>query len=639
MATARTPGPRPAIVRVSALHGGHFSIPEENFVQPCSPGARSTVPSLCFLVEHEEVPPGSSTARKPTRVVFDLGVRRDVARYAEPIRRHVALRQPMDTRPDVVDSLARGGLTPHDIDFVVYSHVHWDHVGDPAPFSRSMFVVGHGSLDVLAARSPELRGSHSFFEADLLDPARTIELPDPSASSNTAPVAEAAPFTKPWQPLAELRLPATLDVFGDGSLLVIDAPGHLPGHVNLLARVEGEGEGEDGATRWVYLAGDACHDRRILRGERRIGEWRDAHGQVCCIHADRPRAEATIDMVRGLEEAGVEAVFAHDVEWEKDEKNQGRFFGAGVEHGLPNTAVSVIHPAFGAHTAQARLRRLFPHLFWPHTTVTMAADEQTTQQQRDTFTRRLGADAFHDGWASILALSPEFFSASVSLSAVPREKGHLSRKDQALVGLAVDSAATHLYAPGVRAHAAAALREGATVAELVEVVELASTLGIHACNIGVPLLVDVLRDEGLFQDEIAKPFDSVQERLKAEFAAKRGYWHAFWEDFLRLDPEFFAAYLEFSSVPWTKDVPGAATGGRGVLEPKMKELVYCAFDCASTHLYVPGLKLHMKNALGYGATPHEIVEVLEIATLLSLHTAHVAAPIIAELAAASGAAA
>lgn len=63
----------------------------------------------------------------------------------------------------------------------------------------------------------------------------------------------------------------------------------------------------------------------------------------------------------------------------------------------------------------------------------------------------------------------------------------------------------------------------------------------------------------------------------------------------------------------------------------MKELVYCAFDAASTHLYVPGLKLHMKNALGYGATPQEIIEVLELATLLSLHTAHVAGPIIEEL--------
>jgi len=70
---------------------------------------------------------------------------------------------------------------------------------------------------------------------------------------------------------------------------------------------------------------------------------------------------------------------------------------------------------------------------------------------------------------------------------------------------------------------------------------------------------------------------------------------------------------------------------------QMKELVYCAFDAASTHLYVPGLKLHMKNALGYGATPQEILEVLEIATLLSLHTAHVAAPIIEELVSCGGA--
>lgn len=70
---------------------------------------------------------------------------------------------------------------------------------------------------------------------------------------------------------------------------------------------------------------------------------------------------------------------------------------------------------------------------------------------------------------------------------------------------------------------------------------------------------------------------------------------------------------------------------QGLTTGQIKELVYCAFDCASTHLYVPGLKLHMKNALGYGATPQEIIEVLEIATLLSIHTAHVSAPIIEEL--------
>lgn len=61
---------------------------------------------------------------------------------------------------------------------------------------------------------------------------------------------------------------------------------------------------------------------------------------------------------------------------------------------------------------------------------------------------------------------------------------------------------------------------------------------------------------------------------------------------------------------------------------QVKELIYCAFDVAATHLYQPGLKLHMRNALGYGATPEEIMEVLEIATLLSIHTLEVAAPIL-----------
>ena len=56
----------------------------------------------------------------------------------------------------------------------------------------------------------------------------------------------------------------------------------------------------------------------------------------------------------------------------------------------------------------------------------------------------------------------------------------------------------------------------------------------------------------------------------------------------------------------------------GVLEPKVKELIYCAFDVASTHLWLPGLELHMRNALGYGATPTEMMEVIQIASVLGV---------------------
>lgn len=63
----------------------------------------------------------------------------------------------------------------------------------------------------------------------------------------------------------------------------------------------------------------------------------------------------------------------------------------------------------------------------------------------------------------------------------------------------------------------------------------------------------------------------------------------------------------------------------------MKELIYCAVDAAATHLYVPGLKLHIRNALEYGASPEEVIEVFEIASQLGLHAAHASAPILAQI--------
>lgn len=157
--------------------------------------------------------------------------------------------------------------------------------------------------------------------------SRTIELPDPTSSGSTEPrrtdSREQMNLSGPWSPLG--YLPSTIDLFGDGSLYVVDAPGHLPGHINLLARTERR---DGGGSRWVYLAGDACHDRRIFRKERDIGEWYDAHGHRCCIHANRAEAELTIDRIRTLESEGVEIILAHDVEWESDAKNHWRFLGA-----------------------------------------------------------------------------------------------------------------------------------------------------------------------------------------------------------------------------------------------------------------------------------------------------------------------
>lgn len=87
-------------------------------MHPASPGARKTVPSLSFLVQHTD-----PTTGEITRILFDLGIRREITRYAEPIQRHITTRLPVDTDPDVVKGLKAGGLEPDDVHFVIYSHV------------------------------------------------------------------------------------------------------------------------------------------------------------------------------------------------------------------------------------------------------------------------------------------------------------------------------------------------------------------------------------------------------------------------------------------------------------------------------------------------------------------------------------
>jgi glyoxylase-like metal-dependent hydrolase (beta-lactamase superfamily II) len=197
--------------------------------------------------------------------------------------------------------------------------VHWDHIGEPRDFLKSTFLVGNGAMDLLKGTSPSLRGGHSFFEHDLLPEGRTIELSGPSDSHHVnATTINDLSLNQAWT--AHKNLPHTLDIFNDGSVFIVDAPGHLAGHVNILAQVSD--------THSVYLGGDACHDRRLLTGEKKIGEWHDAHGHVCCIHADKKQAEETISRIRELESEGVEIIFAHDVEWENAPENRARFFGS-----------------------------------------------------------------------------------------------------------------------------------------------------------------------------------------------------------------------------------------------------------------------------------------------------------------------
>ncbi|KAJ5113843.1 hypothetical protein N7456_002377 [Penicillium angulare] len=317
-------------VSVHALRAGNLTLPENKFLAPLEDiESRRTVPSLSFLIQH-----CSRVTRKTTRLVFDLGIRREPHFYQEDIRRHTMTREPLSGRPDVIDSLDSGDIASSDIDMVILSHVHWDHIGMPSDFPLSSFAVGHGSLDLLNGTKVLSNGGHSHFEKDLLPMERTVELPDPTRARihdeqvdcHQDPVFYLGMLSQRlWRPFGPV--PRTIDIFADGSVLLVDSPGHLPGHINLLCLVNLD------PVRYVYLAGDACHDRRILTGECNIAEWKDPKfpDKVCCIHLDREEAMNTIKMIRSLEMDGnslgeVEVILAHDDQWAKDAEKRGRFF-------------------------------------------------------------------------------------------------------------------------------------------------------------------------------------------------------------------------------------------------------------------------------------------------------------------------
>ncbi|WP_370211266.1 carboxymuconolactone decarboxylase family protein [Roseovarius sp.] len=91
-------------------------------------------------------------------------------------------------------------------------------------------------------------------------------------------------------------------------------------------------------------------------------------------------------------------------------------------------------------------------------------------------------------WAQIAEMDPEFLEAYLVFRSVPHRKGPLPQKVKEFVMIAINAATTHLYGPGVRRHMQNAIREGATREEILEVIQLTTVMGIHSCNLAVPMI-------------------------------------------------------------------------------------------------------------------------------------------------------
>jgi len=102
--------------------------------------------------------------------------------------------------------------------------------------------------------------------------------------------------------------------------------------------------------------------------------------------------------------------------------------------------------------------------------------------------RQLGQ--WNDAWNPFLELDPVWTDEFMAAGAAVYGSGLMTAKFVELISVAFDASYTHMYAPGTRRHIKAALKAGATMEEIMEVLKLCVAQGVQACNLGVPILAE-----------------------------------------------------------------------------------------------------------------------------------------------------
>jgi alkylhydroperoxidase/carboxymuconolactone decarboxylase family protein YurZ len=176
-----------------------------------------------------------------------------------------------------------------------------------------------------------------------------------------------------------------------------------------------------------------------------------------------------------------------------------------------------------------------------------------------------------------------------------------------LVLLAIHAAATALNSQAIERHVRRAQLAGATPEDILDVLLSIVGLANHAVYASIPILVEELEAAGSAEAEVPELTPDLV-KVKEDFLKTRGVWTDARDLLSRLMPEYSIALSEVSMEPWKN----------GSLSPKEREFIYIAIDCSVTHTFDPGLRLHIRNAIGLGATRDEILAIFELAALLGL---------------------
>jgi len=237
-------------MKLYVLEAGHVYIPDtSHFTPERNMGAPITIPLSMFFIDH---PKGL--------VVFDTGLNMD--NLPEAMKKDVQYTP--DQRID--RQMARLGYRPEDVKYVILSHMHVDHVGGMAFFPDATFIVRKEELRM--AWWPESYEGGYFF----------LDYKDTRGYKYIQP-----------------RDDEEVDVFFDGSLVLVDTRGHSRGHQSLIVNLQKSGR--------IVLAGDAVQ----------VGE-NLTKGYLPGICWNSEMAVRSIEKLQHMQKEGMQIILGHDPE-------------------------------------------------------------------------------------------------------------------------------------------------------------------------------------------------------------------------------------------------------------------------------------------------------------------------------------
>lgn len=104
--------------------------------------------------------------------------------------------------------------------------------------------------------------------------------------------------------------------------------------------------------------------------------------------------------------------------------------------------------------------------------------------------RQLGQ--WNTAWDPFFELDPVWTDEVMTCATGIYSSGVFSPKLIELLSIAFDASITHMYAPGTRRHINGALKAGATVEEVMEVLKVCVAFGMESCRLGSEILTEEL---------------------------------------------------------------------------------------------------------------------------------------------------